>query len=138
MSTNTDISTALSVTTPPQVNTRPSSQCGGPDRADRRDRCARARGDHCVGSVAVDREHLARTPAEAFTNPPQWIPLHPDFSNYSAVFDQIPIGRFFINSVIVTVLIVVDRPSPAHCQVTRSPWSNSQAATRSSRSSSPP
>jgi len=46
-----------------------------------------------------------RTPAEAFTNPPQWIPLHPDFSNYSAVFDQIPIGRFFINSVIVTVLI---------------------------------
>jgi multiple sugar transport system permease protein len=48
-----------------------------------------------------------RTPAEAFTNPPQWIPLHPDFSNYSAVFDQIPIGRFFINSVIVTVLIVL-------------------------------
>lgn len=48
-----------------------------------------------------------RTPAEAFTNPPEWIPLHPDFSNYSAVFDQIPIGRFFINSTIVTGLIVV-------------------------------
>jgi multiple sugar transport system permease protein len=47
-----------------------------------------------------------RSPAEAFTNPPQWIPLHPDFSNYSAVFQQIPIGRFFLNSVIVTVLIV--------------------------------
>lgn len=47
-----------------------------------------------------------RTPAEAFTNPPQWIPLHPDFSNYSAVFQEIPIERFFINSVIVTVLIV--------------------------------
>ncbi|MFC6155133.1 carbohydrate ABC transporter permease [Kribbella jiaozuonensis] len=48
-----------------------------------------------------------RTPAEAFSNPPQWIPLHPDFSNYSAVFDRIPIGRFFFNSVIVTGLIVI-------------------------------
>jgi multiple sugar transport system permease protein len=48
-----------------------------------------------------------RTPAEAFSNPPQWIPLHPDFSNYSAVFDRIPIGRFFVNSVVVTGLIVV-------------------------------
>ncbi|MFI7060700.1 carbohydrate ABC transporter permease [Kribbella sp. NPDC050124] len=48
-----------------------------------------------------------RTPAEAFSNPPQWIPLNPDFSNYSAVFDRIPIGRFFVNSVIVTALIVV-------------------------------
>ncbi|MEV0793432.1 carbohydrate ABC transporter permease [Kribbella sp. NPDC050459] len=48
-----------------------------------------------------------RTPAEAFTNPPQWFSLHPDFSNYSAVFDRIPIGRFFVNSVVVTGLIVV-------------------------------
>ncbi|HEX2856687.1 MAG TPA: carbohydrate ABC transporter permease [Propionibacteriaceae bacterium] len=48
-----------------------------------------------------------RTPAEAFTNPPQWLPLHPDFSNYSSVFDQIPIGTFFVNSTIVTGLIVV-------------------------------
>lgn len=48
-----------------------------------------------------------RTPAEAFTNPPQWLPLRPDFSNYAAVFDEIPIGRFFFNSVVVTALIVV-------------------------------
>jgi len=48
-----------------------------------------------------------RTPAEAFTNPPEWLPLHPDFSNYRSVFDQIPIGRFFVNSTIVTGLIVV-------------------------------
>lgn len=48
-----------------------------------------------------------RTPAEAFTNPPQWLPLRPDFSNYSAVFDQIPIGRFFFNSVLVTGFIVI-------------------------------
>jgi multiple sugar transport system permease protein len=48
-----------------------------------------------------------RTPAEAFTNPPEWLPRHPDFSNYKAVFDQVPIGTFFVNSVIVTGLIVV-------------------------------
>ena len=48
-----------------------------------------------------------RTPATAFTNPPQWIPLEWDFSNYSAVFDQVPIGTFFLNSVVVTGLIVV-------------------------------
>ncbi|BDZ48543.1 sugar ABC transporter permease [Frondihabitans sucicola] len=48
-----------------------------------------------------------RTPAEAFTNPPQWLPLHPDFGNYAAVFSQIPLGTFFVNSVVVTGLIVV-------------------------------
>ena len=47
-----------------------------------------------------------RTPAEAFTNPPGWLPLQPDFSNFGAVFSQIPIGQFFLNSTIVTVLIV--------------------------------
>ena len=47
-----------------------------------------------------------RTPAEAFNNPPQWFPVRADFSNYAAVFQQIPIGQFFVNSVIVTVLIV--------------------------------
>lgn len=48
-----------------------------------------------------------RTPAEAFTNPPQWLPLRPDFTNYGAVFNQIPIARFFANSLLVTGLIVV-------------------------------
>ena len=48
-----------------------------------------------------------RTPAESFSNPPQWIPLSWDFSNYAAVFQQIPIGQFFLNSVVVTLLIVV-------------------------------
>ncbi len=48
-----------------------------------------------------------RTPAESFNNPPQWIPLDWDFSNYRAVFHQLPIAQFFVNSVIVTLLIVV-------------------------------
>jgi multiple sugar transport system permease protein len=48
-----------------------------------------------------------RTPAESFNNPPQWIPISWDFSNYTAVFQQVPIATFFVNSVIVTLLIVV-------------------------------
>lgn len=48
-----------------------------------------------------------RTPAESFSNPPQWLPLAPDFGNYAAVFNQVPIGTFFVNSVVVTLLIVV-------------------------------
>jgi multiple sugar transport system permease protein len=48
-----------------------------------------------------------RTPAEAFTNPPQWVPVHPVWSNYSAVFQNAPFYRFLFNSFIVTGLIVV-------------------------------
>ncbi len=48
-----------------------------------------------------------RLPAESFSNPPQWIPLRPQLSNYVAVFHQIPLAQFFVNSVIVTVLIIV-------------------------------
>ncbi|MFD7307299.1 carbohydrate ABC transporter permease [Promicromonospora sp. NPDC059942] len=47
-----------------------------------------------------------REPADSFTNPPVWLPLDPDFSNYAAVFSQVSLGRFFLNSVIVTGLIV--------------------------------
>jgi multiple sugar transport system permease protein len=108
VSTNTDISTAPSVTTAPPVNTPVH-------RASLVGQIGRIVGIAVLVLAAVTAlgpllwtvSTSLRTPAEAFTNPPQWIPLHPDFSNYSAVFDQIPIGRFFINSVIVTVLIVV-------------------------------
>lgn len=48
-----------------------------------------------------------RSPADSFSNPPQWIPLAPIWSNYSAVFEQVPLATFFLNSVVVTGLIVV-------------------------------
>jgi len=48
-----------------------------------------------------------RVPADSFDNPPKWIPLNPKWSNYSAVFDQVPLATFLLNSVIVTGLIVV-------------------------------
>lgn len=48
-----------------------------------------------------------RTPAEAFNEPPQWVPTHPIFSNYSGVFQNVPFLSFVMNSVLVTGLIVV-------------------------------
>ena len=48
-----------------------------------------------------------RSPANSFNNPPEWIPLAPIWSNYAAVFEQVPLATFFLNSVIVTGLIVV-------------------------------
>jgi multiple sugar transport system permease protein len=47
-----------------------------------------------------------RTPATSFDQPPQWIPTHPTWSNYKAVFQQVPLGTFFLNSTLVTGLIV--------------------------------
>ncbi|MFF5142262.1 carbohydrate ABC transporter permease [Streptomyces sp. NPDC013157] len=48
-----------------------------------------------------------RTPATSFDQPPQWIPTHPIWSNYQAVFQQVPLGTFFLNSTLVTGLIVI-------------------------------
>ena len=47
-----------------------------------------------------------RTPATSFSNPPQWLPLDPVWSNYKAVFDTIPLETFFVNSVVITGLII--------------------------------
>ncbi|MER6081393.1 carbohydrate ABC transporter permease [Streptomyces sp. NPDC001833] len=48
-----------------------------------------------------------RTPATSFDQPPHWIPTHPIWSNYQAVFQKVPLGTFFLNSALVTGLIVV-------------------------------
>ncbi|MDP5225741.1 MULTISPECIES: carbohydrate ABC transporter permease [Arthrobacter] len=48
-----------------------------------------------------------RLPNESFSNPPSWLPTDPVWSNYSAVFEQVPMLTFFINSVVVTGLIVI-------------------------------
>ncbi|GMA30319.1 carbohydrate ABC transporter permease [Litorihabitans aurantiacus] len=61
----------------------------------------------CFGPLLWTLSSSLRTPAESFSNPPQWIPLNPDFSNYAAVFTDVSLGRFVLNSVIVTGLIVV-------------------------------
>src|SRR6266581_665633 len=47
-----------------------------------------------------------RLPNESFNEPPQWIPWHPVWSNYTSIFEQVPFARYFVNSAIVTVCIV--------------------------------
>src|SRR5207248_6046607 len=47
-----------------------------------------------------------RTPAQSFTVPPQWLPLHPVWSNYQAVFQTVPYGAYLLNSAIVAVSTV--------------------------------
>ncbi|MEQ4206558.1 carbohydrate ABC transporter permease [Actinopolymorpha sp. B9G3] len=48
-----------------------------------------------------------RTPATSYDQPPAWLPTDPVWSNYSAVFEAVPLLTFFINSIVVTGLIVV-------------------------------
>jgi ABC-type glycerol-3-phosphate transport system permease component len=36
--------------------------------------------------------------------PPHWLPAEPHFFNYIAVWEQVPYGRFLLNSLIVTIL----------------------------------
>jgi multiple sugar transport system permease protein len=60
-----------------------------------------------VAPIAWALSTSLRTPAESFNEPPQWIPTHPQFSNYKAVFQQVPLWKFIGNSIFVTGLIVV-------------------------------
>jgi multiple sugar transport system permease protein len=48
-----------------------------------------------------------RTPAQSFSNPPAWIPTHPLWSNYSAVFSSVPFWSFLLNSFLITGCIVI-------------------------------
>jgi putative chitobiose transport system permease protein len=40
---------------------------------------------------------------EIFTVPPQFLPGHPTLANYAAVIDQLPMARFFFNSITVGI-----------------------------------
>ncbi len=50
-----------------------------------------------------------RTPAESFSVPPQWIPIHPDFSNYQQVFERIPFWKQIFNSFVVIRLLTMSK-----------------------------
>jgi ABC-type glycerol-3-phosphate transport system permease component len=43
---------------------------------------------------------------DVFASPPKWIPNPFTFQNYRDVFTLLPFGRYFVNSVVVTGLIV--------------------------------
>jgi putative chitobiose transport system permease protein len=41
-----------------------------------------------------------------YSVPPQFIPREPTLANYQRVWEQLPMGRFFLNSIIVSVVTV--------------------------------
>jgi multiple sugar transport system permease protein len=45
-----------------------------------------------------------KTSAENLMWPPRFLPQRPTLSNYAAVFEKAPFGRFFLNSLIVAVI----------------------------------
>ncbi len=42
-----------------------------------------------------------------YSVPPQLLPLHPTIDNYIRVWNLLPVGRFFLNTIIVVVSVVV-------------------------------
>jgi sn-glycerol 3-phosphate transport system permease protein len=40
---------------------------------------------------------------EIYTFPPQWIPADPKWENYREAWNAVPFGRFYLNSIIITV-----------------------------------
>ena len=48
-----------------------------------------------------------RTPAQSFSLPPKWLPTDLAFANYSRVFDSVPFAEILMNSVKVSLAIVL-------------------------------
>jgi multiple sugar transport system permease protein len=48
-----------------------------------------------------------KTPAETFTYPPIWIPRTIAWGNYARTVSVMPFGRFYLNSLIVTIGVTV-------------------------------
>ncbi|HET8521759.1 MAG TPA: carbohydrate ABC transporter permease [Thermomicrobiales bacterium] len=45
-----------------------------------------------------------KTTQQIYTFPPEWIPLHPHWDNFSHAWHAAPFGRFYINSAIITIV----------------------------------
>lgn len=45
-----------------------------------------------------------KTVADVYTYPPKWLPSSWEFTNYKQVFDMIPFGRYYINSIYTSVV----------------------------------
>ena len=54
-----------------------------------------------------------KTVPELYIYPPAWLPRAPQWDNYAEVFRQVSFGRFFVNSVITTVLAMLGQIAAA-------------------------
>lgn len=48
-----------------------------------------------------------KTPAQTFALPPEWIPNPVEVQNYSEVFEEVPFGRFILNSFFLVIMNVI-------------------------------
>ncbi len=48
-----------------------------------------------------------KPPSEVLSWPPNFVPVNPTTENYFKVFELIPFGRYFINSLVVTLICMV-------------------------------
>lgn len=48
-----------------------------------------------------------KSPAQMFEIPPAWIPNPVDFSSFPKVFQEVPFGRFLVNTIIIVALNIV-------------------------------
>ena len=45
--------------------------------------------------------------ADVYTYPPRWFPRSWNFGNFETVFDMVPFGRYYMNSIIVTLSVTL-------------------------------
>jgi multiple sugar transport system permease protein/sn-glycerol 3-phosphate transport system permease protein len=48
-----------------------------------------------------------KTSADTIKYPPVWIPLPPQWQNFATLFDRFPFGRYALNSLFITTLVVL-------------------------------
>jgi len=48
-----------------------------------------------------------KTTADVYTYPPKWFPTTWTFDNFSKVFDMVPFGLYYLNSIFVTSLVTL-------------------------------
>lgn len=48
-----------------------------------------------------------KTVADVYTYPPKWLPSSWEFTNYAQVFDMIPFGTYYLNSIFTSVMQTV-------------------------------
>ena len=50
-----------------------------------------------------------KTNAEIYTAPPKWIPVHPTLENFVRAWNAAPFGRFYVNSIVVTLVTTLGK-----------------------------
>ncbi|MDP5227511.1 MULTISPECIES: carbohydrate ABC transporter permease [Arthrobacter] len=66
-----------------------------------------------IGPVLWTLSTSLRLPSEAFSLPPSFLPLHPDFTSYAQVFQQLNMALLVLNSALVTGIVALGQMGTA-------------------------